>query len=260
MMSEREPAVAGTFYPGNEKELEKMVEKFLDTESTKLDGELKGIIVPHAGYTYSGIVAGKAFSLLRELDQSRKWRVVLLGPSHTVGFNGASISKEEKWLTPLGEVRVEDCSKYLSEIIVDFPASHLQEHSLEVQLPFLQKTLENFVLLPLAIGQVEPKELALELEKMLGENTLIVVSSDLSHYYPDKTAKEIDAVCNEGIPSLDVDSLVDCEACGKIGILSLMHLAKKLGWKGHFIDYKTSGDISGNKSQVVGYGAYAFTK
>jgi len=95
---------------------------------------------------------------------------------------------------------------------------------------------------------------------MLGENTLIVVSSDLSHYYPDKTAKEIDAVCNEGIPSLDVDSLVDCEACGKIGILSLMHLAKKLGWKGHFIDYKTSGDISGNKSQVVGYGAYAFTK
>ncbi len=258
----REPAVAGIFYPTQKKELEKQVNEFLKAKPTALKGKLKALIVPHAGYLYSGIVAGKAFQLLKKLNQKTEWEVFLLGPSHTMAFEGAALSLAEQWKNPLGTVKVSKRAKeFLSLLVHDFETAHWQEHCLEVQIPFLQQTLSRFSIIPMVAGLVDAEVLAIELENKLRENTLFIASSDLSHYLPCEKAVEKDQKTIQAVLGMDIKKMEkEGDACGKTPILALMHIAKEKGWKPFLLEYKNSGDTAGDKKRVVGYAAIAFTE
>jgi len=265
MKAIRKPAVAGAFYPGDEKVLAQMINGFLnESVSVKLPGKLKAIVVPHAGYIYSGIVAGAGFKLLKELDKEKKWKVLLLGPSHFSFIKGAVSPEVEGWETPLGTVLVKNILDEIkkSDAIIQQENVFTEEHSLEVEVPFLQMVMKKWILYPLCLGDLNPKILAIDLKDFAErDDVVIVVSSDLSHYFPYEDAVAIDENANEYIPKIAVNDVKEkVEACGIKGILTLLHLADVLGWKGHFVDYKNSGDTAGDKSQVVGYGCYAFTK
>lgn len=257
----RKPAVANLFYTGNPIELEKQVDFFLDNSvDVSLDGTLKTLISPHAGFIYSGIVAGSAYKQLRKLDQTKNWKVILLGPSHRYPLNGATVCAYDKFLTPLGEIKVSSVTQELVQKLGFIPYADSQEHSLEVQLPFLQLTLKNFELIPIMLGRINVKSLATILTPYMDENTILVISTDLSHFFTYEKAMEVDSICNTAIPKLDTETMMkDGDACGIYGVLTSMFIAKDLGWKGHFLDYKNSGDTGSDKSRVVGYGAYAFT-
>ncbi len=258
----REPAVAGIFYPAQKKELEKQVNEFLKAKPTALKGKLKALIVPHAGYLYSGIVAGKAFQLLKKLNQKTEWEIFLLGPSHTMAFEGACLSLAEQWQTPLGTVKVSKRAKeFLSPLVHDFETAHWQEHCLEVQIPFLQQTLSRFSIIPMVAGFVDANVLAIKLEKKLRENTLFIASSDLSHYLSYEKAVEKDQKTIQAILGLDIEKMEKIgDACGKTPILTLMHIAKQKNWKPTLLEYQNSGDTAGDKKRVVGYAAIAFTE
>ncbi|MBN1495021.1 AmmeMemoRadiSam system protein B [Candidatus Peregrinibacteria bacterium] len=265
MKAIRKPAVAGTFYPADEKTLVQMINGFInDSVSVKPEGQLKAIVVPHAGYVYSGIVAAAGFKLLKQLDPKKKWKVLLLGPSHFVILKGAAAPEVEGWETPLGTVLVKNILDEMkkSDVINQDEEAFRQEHSLEVEVPFLQMVMKKWMLYPLCLGELNPKILAVELKDFVSRDDVItVVSSDLSHYFPYEDAVAIDENANEFIPKIAINEVRSkVEACGIMGIMTLLHLADVLGWKGHFIDYKNSGDTAGDKNQVVGYGCYAFTK
>lgn len=262
----RYPAVAGAFYPADPAEIKRELESYLKAVPKEtISGELKALVVPHAGTIYSGPVAAFGYSLLGKSRGKEKLSIILIGPSHFVSFSGAATFLSDFWQTPLGKVKINPRVKLLIEkgesIIIDSQEAHSQEHSLEVQLPFLQLVLKDWSLLPIVCGEVNPVKLAEIFDSMIDENTFVVVSSDLSHYYPYELAKEIDQKANEAIPNLDFKKTEkEVEACGKIGILTLMAIAKKRNWKGKLLDYRNSGDTAGDKSQVVGYGCYAFYK
>lgn len=253
----RRSAVSGYFYPGNSKELKNMVNDFLKkAKAKKISGKIKGLVEPHAGYIYSGLTAAYGYKLLSQLDKNRKWKIILLGPSHHAYFSGAAISTTDFWLTPLGKVRVE---KIKIEGLLDIPEARLYEHSLEVQLPFLQCVLNDFSIIPILTGEIDPKELSDILIPILDDKTIIITSSDLSHFHSYEEANKIDKIANEAIPKLEIKKVEEeVEACGKTGILTLMHIAKKMKWKGKLLHFCNSGDVTGDKSQVVGYGCYAF--
>jgi hypothetical protein len=249
----RKPFVAGSFYPREKEKLKEMIGDFLKGVKKTDVKNLKGLIVPHAGYVFSGRTAAYGYKLLEGLDNVR---VILIGPSHFYPFYGVLFCEHDYWETPLGLVKVE---KIKNKDFVFVPEYDEQEHSLEVQVPFLQVVLKNFRVVPILIGEFEPERLAKYLAKLIDKDTIVVASSDLSHYYSYERAKEIDKYANFYIPRLDiknVDSKV--EACGKLGILTLMHLAKMKGWKGKKLYYENSGDIISDKDSVVGYGCYAF--
>jgi len=245
----RRAVVAGSFYPSNKDQLERMIDEFLAKAKVE-DIEAKGFVMPHAGYIYSGQVAAYGYKIISKLKPKR---VIILGPSHFIPFVGSSISTVDFWETPLGKVKVE---KVKTEFL-DFPEAHKYEHSIEVQLPFLQRVLKGFQIIPISIGDDDYKDIAKQLERLL-EDAIIIASSDLSHYHDYDTAVKIDSLANEAIPKLDLKKAEKIEACGKTGILSLMYLAKKQGWFGKKLFYANSGDTAGDKSQVVGYGCYAF--
>jgi len=252
----REPAVAGAFYPGNAEELSMMVESFLNTPEDKKISHLKALIVPHAGYIYSGQTAGYGF---KQLEGKNYETVILIGASHQVFVNGFTIDDVTHYKTPLGLVelspKVEELRKEDYYNYVEAP----KEHSLEVELPFLQKTLKDFKIIPVLTGNTDPMILAAVLRKYVDDKTLIVVSTDLSHYHTYEEAKELDNKCTDSIPALEISkTAAECEACGKIPILTLMLIAKDLGWKGELLDYRNSGDTAGDKSKVVGYSSIAF--
>ena len=264
----RQPAVAGTFYPANKELLGEMIDGFFkDAVDEELEGDVKAIIVPHAGYIYSGIVAASGYKLLQKLDQKKKWKVVLLGPSHFEPFYNAATPESDEWKFPFGNVKVKNIHDELPDkvdesMIKPFEKAFTREHSLEVQVPFLQKSLANFTLYPLCLGDFNAETLADEIEEFIKQDDVIlVVSSDLSHYYSYEEAKMLDQNANMFIPKINIQGVIDrVEACGMKGILTCLFLAKKFGWKGEMIDYQNSGDTAGDKSQVVGYGCYAFTK
>jgi AmmeMemoRadiSam system protein B len=255
-MNIRQPAVAGSFYPAEKTELENMIKKFL-AKAKNFGIKPKCLIVPHAGYVYSGPVAAVGYKQLQNLEQE-KWKIILLGPSHYYPFAGVAFAKYKEWGTPFGSIKTIEPKP--SNLIVELTEAHEPEHCLEVQLPFLQTVIENFEILPLITGEVEPKELAKELSNYIDKSTLLIISSDLSHYHSYEEAKKIDSLANAAIPKLDLAKAEKIEACGKTAILTAMHIAKKFDWSGHFLDYRNSGDTAGPKDQVVGYGAYAFTK
>ncbi len=249
----RKPAVAGMFYPKNADELKQMLNSFLEqAEEIKLKGKLKAIIVPHAGYIYSGIVAAQAYHLLKK-HQFKK--VILLGPSHYIAFYGAAIADED-FLTPLGKVKCGDVTGWTKEGLIETsPEAHLKEHSLEVQLPFLQETLGDFELYALVLGTINEAKLAKFISEKLDDETLVIASSDLSHYFSYDKAVLKD---NETISNILNGESADLDACGRVPIKVLIHLAELKGWKPQLIDYRNSGDTAGDKSRVVGYASVAW--
>jgi len=277
----REPAVAGLFYPADRKTLEKQVEGFLSRARSQSLGSVRALICPHAGYSFSGSTAAEAY---KQLTGSKIETVVVMGPAHYAAFEGASIPHVHAYRTPLGSVRISPrahqlamkspfvcnpkckvqrpswwrrASKALPPFGSDTP--HTWEHSLEVQLPFLQKVLKDFELIPLVFGKVDPATAAKVLDKhVVDDRTVLVVSSDLSHYYPYDMANELDKRCTDAIVALDFREISRCEACGMKPILIVMHIARARGWKAKLLKYCNSGDTGGNKSGVVGYAAIAF--
>jgi MEMO1 family protein len=250
----REPAVAGTFYPGEPKQLGKMIKQFLaEAKEIKVDGKLRGLVVPHAGYVYSGPIAAYGYKLLAKQGFEKS---IILGPSHYASFYGACEAGAELWRTPLGGVRAKSVGDPLINV---YPEVHAQEHCLEVQLPFLQSINDNFLVWPVLCGNVDPAELAEVVIRQIDVKTIVIASSDLSHYNEYARAVQIDKTANEAVPALDIARFSrEGDACGKTAILTLMHIAKKKGWKGKLLDYRNSGDTAGPKSEVVGYGCYAF--
>jgi len=253
-MNVRKPAVAGAFYPAEKAKLLDAVNgNIANAKNIELPGKLRGLVVPHAGYVYSGPVAGYGYKLLAAHSKNVN-HVILVGPSHYAAFEGACSAGFDLWETPLGKV------KERKSFFPAIPQAHAPEHCLEVQLPFLQVALKkDFEITPLLCGDVDAGEVGKALERVIDERTLLVASSDLSHYLPYKEAVETDAIANKSVPALDIETFEERgDACGKTGILTLMHAAKKLGWNGLFLDYKNSGDTAGDKTRVVGYGCYAF--
>jgi hypothetical protein len=258
----RRPAVAGAFYPDEPAELKSMIDDYLEKAgSVKIEGRLRALVEPHAGYVYSGPVAAFGYKLLASLAKQPS-KIFILGPSHYAGFFGAAEAGADSWQTPLGIVKAGSVSSEIgkTDIIKTIPEAHVQEHCIEVQLPFLQRVMKkDFTVYPLLCGEVSPAALAETLIKTVDDDTLVIASSDLSHYNPYERAKRLDSICNKAVPALDIPTMEDSgDACGKTGILTLMNIAKKMKWKGRMLDYRNSGDTAGPKDAVVGYGCYAF--
>jgi len=268
----KKPVVAGQFYPASASMLKQAIFGYLEkaasasetTNSISMPGQgkLKALIVPHAGYIYSGPVAAHAYKLLKNFDSTKKWKVLLLGLSHFVPVVGAAVSTFAKWETPLGQVDVFDVRKEIAptENIVDIPEAEMKEHSLEVQVPFLQLSLKNFYLYPLILGNVRPDFLANDLmEFCKRDDVIIIASSDLSHYNEYAEAKKLDGETIDSILGLDIEAMAERgDACGRIGILTLMCVAKNLGLSPKLLDYRNSGDTAGAMDSVVGYASIGF--
>jgi hypothetical protein len=237
------------FYPAESEKLRRMIEGFL--AAAEPGPHPKAVIVPHAGYIYSGPIAA---SVYKRINPEKISRVVLIGPSHRVALRGLAASSAPAWRTPLGDVPVE-CPAFLP--VND--AAHELEHSLEVQLPFLQIVSNPFTLIPLVAGDASAEAVAEVLEKLWGgPETLIVISSDLSHYESYATARKMDRAASEAILALDERGLDYDNACGLVPICGLLHLAKQKKLRAELIDLRSSGDTAGPREQVVGYGAFAF--
>lgn len=257
----RQPAVAGMFYPRNRDELRDMLDDYLAdaASSAKNAPPPKAIIVPHAGYIYSGPVAASAYA--RIVPRSRQIRrVILLGPSHRVPLIGLAASSVSHFSTPLGLVPLDqpviaDLLSLPQVKILD--TAHAMEHSLEVHLPFLQTVLDSFRLVPLVVGDASPQEVAEVLEHVWGgDETLIVISSDLSHYLDYREAQARDAATSQAIEQLQFEQIGYEDACGRNPVNGLLYLAKQKGLHMDTIDLRNSGDTAGPKDRVVGYGAW----
>lgn len=255
---DRQPTVAGLFYPANPSQLSHMLENFLQHSDTGTQPP-KAIIAPHAGYVYSGPVAASAYARLKPAHATIT-RVVLMGPSHRVGFQGLAVSEADAFVTPLGTIAVdqEATAKLCGLPFVGYlEAAHSQEHSLEVHLPFLQTVLDNFKLVPVVTGDATPPQVAQVLDCLWGgPETLIVISSDLSHYHDYLTAKKLDQATSTLIEHLQYEQLSHDAACGKVPVSGLLKLARDKSLAIKTIDLRNSGDTAGDKNRVVGYGAY----
>ena len=256
----RPAAVAGAFYPDAAPALENIVSLMLMKAPRGASSCPKAIIVPHAGYVYSGPIAASVYAPLRRLRGTVE-RVVLLGPTHRVAVNGLALPTCKAFATPLGDIRIDSQAvaaiKDLPQVVFS-DAAHAQEHSLEVQLPFLQIALGEFSLLPLAVGEASPSTVAEVLERLWGgKETLIVVSSDLSHYQPYELAQQIDKQTAQHILDLD-PTIHHQQACGASPVNGLLFAARKHGLLAELIDLRNSGDTAGDKARVVGYGAFSF--
>jgi AmmeMemoRadiSam system protein B len=259
----RLPAVAGLFYPGEPRNLEGAVDTLLSRAQVPSDetGAVpKALIVPHAGYVYSGPIAATAYRLLAPARETIK-RVVLLGPTHRVAVRGLALPGAARFVTPLGTIELDteaaESVKHLRQVVVSDEA-HALEHSLEVHLPFLQKVLASFSLVPLAVGYAGPEDVAEVLEALWGgAETLIVVSSDLSHYLSYAQAQRVDRETCDAILHLQSD--IDHEhACGATPVSGLTLLARRKSLSPRLLDLRNSGDTAGDKSRVVGYASFAF--
>jgi len=261
MNDSRPPAVAGYFYPASPGELAAGVRTLLaDARTDAAARPPKALIVPHAGYIYSGPVAASAYARLSSVAGHIR-RVVLLGPVHRVPVRGLAVPAATTFSTPLGEVPLDTAAMAaLTELpqVTVSAAAHAQEHSLEVHLPFLQTVLGEFRLLPLAVGDATPEEVAGVLTQVWGgEETLIVISSDLSHYLPYDVARRTDDNTIRHILALSADLDHD-EACGATPVNGLLSFAGRHGLRAELLDMRNSGDTAGDRSRVVGYAAIAF--
>ena len=256
----RQPAVANLFYPSDPERLRALVDGYLQNPKTH-DISPKALIAPHAGYIYSGSIAGNAYAYLSELRAKIK-RVVLLGPAHRVAFSGLGLSSAESFATPLGTVpvdhTVDNDLHALPQVQINDQA-HWMEHSLEVHLPFLQILFDAFKLIPIVVGDADKEEVAEVLESVWGgPETLIVISSDLSHYKNYEDAQAVDLQTTRAIEAMQADHISYDQACGRNPIRGLLHLAKRMNLKMRTVDVRNSGDTAGDKKRVVGYGAYVF--
>lgn len=255
----RAPAVAGLFYPSDKLLLKDDIHKFLNHVTAEQINNPKAIVVPHAGYIYSGAIAASAYNQIIPYKNKIK-RVVLLGPSHRVAFAGLAVPESDVFNTPLGNIQIDQNAiqliSDLPQVIVSDEA-HREEHSLEVQLPFLQEVLEDFTLIPLVVGDAERYEVAEVINKLWGdEHTLIVISSDLSHYHNYNEAKQLDRATSDAIINLKPDLIGYEDACGRNGLKGLMTVVEDKALSIDILDLRNSGDTAGDKNRVVGYGAY----
>jgi AmmeMemoRadiSam system protein B len=263
MISTRPSAVAGLFYPARAAELRRDLAAMLAGARAAGDDARRApklLIVPHAGYVYSGAVAARAYELLGPWRE-RIERVVLLGPAHRVAFRGLAVPGTDAFETPLGVVRIDLAAierlRELPQVIVSDRA-HAQEHSLEVQLPFLQAVLGAFSLVPLAVGDAEVADVAEVLDRLWGgPETLVVISTDLSHYHAYDEARRRDAATVDRILALD-PSLDHAQACGATPLNGALDVARRRGLRPRLLDLRNSGDGGGDRSRVVGYCALAF--
>lgn len=251
--------MAGLFYPAHPRELADTVHACLRSARGAGGPAPRALIAPHAGYPYSGPVAGSAYARLAPL-RGRVRRVVLVGPSHHVAFRGLAVPSDDAFATPLGDVPVDrDAVARLLRLpqVSERDDAHDREHSLEVQLPFLQEVLGRFSLVPLAAGDATPDEVADALELLFDEpGTLVVVSSDLSHYLDYGAAQRLDRETSRAIERLEPDALGRKSACGRTAVAGLLVLARRRGLAARTLDLRSSGDTAGPRDRVVGYGAY----
>lgn len=259
--SVRPAAVAGTFYPGNVRSLNYDIDNLLRQAKASSGPLPKAIIVPHAGYIYSGPIAASAYQRIAAGRGAVK-RVILLGPAHRVPVRGLALPQAEAFATPLGTVPLDTRAEAL---IADLPqvgtsaSAHAWEHSLEVQLPFLQKTLGEFALVPLVVGDATARDVAEVLDRLWGgPETLIVISSDLSHYLPYDLARKIDGQTVDMI--LDLRNVTHEQACGGTPVNGLLLAAKRHRLRPELLDVRNSGDTAGDHDHVVGYAAFAFVE
>ena len=254
------PNVAGIFYPGEPEALRHDVEDYLARAKVAPGSTPKALIAPHAGYVYSGPIAASAYAQLAPVREQIK-RVLVLAPSHRVGFRGIAVSTAKEFETPLGTIPVDLQAVELASQLpaVDYlDQAFAGEHALEVQLPFLQLVLDDFLLVPCIVGEAEPEEVARLLEALWGdEKTLIVISSDLSHYQDYESARQHDRHTTTLIEGLD-DNLAYGDACGRNPIRGLLRAARTHDLRVSTLDLRNSGDTAGTRDRVVGYGAYVF--
>ena len=273
----RPAAVAGRFYPRDPGELRNLINGFLAQVAPGMGRQPgdpvraggtpapllgpKAIIAPHAGYPYSGPISATAYAqFLPARDQIR--RVVVLGPSHYVEVEGLATSSAAAFATPLGVVRVDvEAVRQVRALpqVRELDEAHVHEHSIEVQLPFLQTVLGDFTLVPLAVGEATPEDVCQVLDALWdGPETRFVISSDLSHYYDFQTARRLDAATATAIEALKPGGLGDESACGRIPIRGLLDAARRHGLHARTVDLRSSGDTAGPRDKVVGYGAFVF--
>lgn len=266
----RAPAAAGRFYPADPAQLRALVEKLLDGAAGKESREwnsaetacpnLKGLIVPHAGYMYSGPIAASGYALLRR-SALQVHRVILVGPAHFIRVAGIAASKVSAFDTPLGSVPLDAAG---IEVALGQPGvvlgeeAHAPDHALEVHLPFLQVLLGEFSIVPLLVGRDSFEGIRQVLDALWGgPETLIVVSSDLSHYHDWATASRLDAETARAIEALRPESIPEDGACGRLAIGGLLAAARDRGLSARTVDLRNSGDTAGSPDKVVGYGAFA---
>jgi AmmeMemoRadiSam system protein B/AmmeMemoRadiSam system protein A len=261
----RPAAVAGMFYPGEAGELDAVVRRLLDGAAKGRTGARrpKAIIAPHAGYIYSGPVAASAYACLHPFAENIH-RIVLIGPCHRVPLRGLAVSKADAFATPLGPVPVDTAAVAdlltLPQVSV-FEATHAEEHCLEVHLPFLQEILRSFSIIPLVAGEASAAQVAEVLERLWGgDETLIVISSDLSHYLDYETARRLDAATTRAIEALAASEIGFDQACGRVPVAGLLEVARRRRLKVKTLDVRSSGDTAGDRRRVVGYGAWLFTE
>lgn len=262
-LSVRLPAVAGQFYPSDPATIRQMIQEYVDEATLPKDlGTVRAVIAPHAGYVYSGPTAGYAFKALAALPQKER-TVFLLGPAHRVYFRGVALGNYSAFRTPLGDAAIaaDRVAEMLarSPLYTRAPEAHTPEHCLEVEVPFLQVTLSNFQLVPMLFGDVDPQDVAAELADHIGEDDLIVISNDLSHFHSYAQAQRLDRSLLDALMSGDDAGVLEGEACGRAPIVTLMGVARRKGWIPHLLDYRTSGDTAGDRWQVVGYASVAYT-
>jgi len=264
---ERKAAVAGAFYPATCRELKKYFRELnsafdrLNIKKEIWDIRPKAVIVPHAGYIYSGFTANFAY---RFLQHTKPKRIIVIGPSHHYYFKGISASHFESYETPCGNIEID--TPYLFALAKEFnigfnPKAHEKEHSTEVQMPFIKHYFPKTKVIELVYGDVSPKKLAMIITALLNNpENAVVISSDLSHFYPLEKAKTLDRHCLRAVAKLDPNELKQCEACGITGITAMILAAKKLGLSSKLLDYSTSESTTHNKSSVVGYMSAMFYK
>ncbi|MFQ5784186.1 MAG: AmmeMemoRadiSam system protein B [Alphaproteobacteria bacterium] len=275
MTSVRPPAVAGLFYPAEARDLDRTVRDYLAAAGSSGPAPKaliaphagssgpapKALIAPHAGYVYSGAVAASVYARLREV-RAEIDRVVLLGPAHRHAFRGLALCDADSFATPLGTVPVDrEAAARIATLpqIVRLDAAHRDEHSLEVHLPFLQRALDDFAIVPLVVGDATPEQVAEVIECLWGgRETLIVVSSDLSHYLDYDSARRLDAMTSRAIEALRPEDLAPQQACGRLPIQGLLRVARTRGLSATTVDLRNSGDTAGPRDEVVGYGAWLF--
>jgi AmmeMemoRadiSam system protein B len=267
-MSTRETAVEGQFYPSDVGEIKRVFEHYnriLDDHFAK-DDEIwqlhpRAVIVPHAGYVYSGFTANIALKVLADQEIEH---IVIIGPSHRIYFKGSSIADFDTYHTPLGDLPIDrNLARELKEEfeLQTYPDAH-HEHSTEVQFPFIKAYKPDVMVEEIVYSDESPLKLAKVIKKLLADpKTAVVISSDLSHYYTIEKANYLDGICLDAVREMDRGKLHEgCEACGKIGIEAMMIAAKEMGLDPVILDYRTSADASGDKSQVVGYMSAAFVE
>lgn len=249
--------VAGLFYPADAAELSELISSLL-AQSDNEQAVPKAIIAPHAGLIYSGEIAASAYACLQQANYKK---VILLAPAHILPFVGIATLNADSYATPLGQVAIDrdkvDKASEL-EFVQALDLAAVDEHALEVQLPFLQTVLGDFELTPFIIGNTSARSVEELLGHIVDDDTLVVISSDLSHFQAYSVAKEIDQQTADAIVTGDADNLSCDDACGFIGIRGLMNYATRHHWQGHCLDLRNSGDTAGDKESVVGYGAFHF--